>query len=439
MPVRGAIYLEGNGSAGTPRSSGSRLSGRTLLLCPLVVLLFMPLVGCDDDSTRPDAEPVVDTRGVITSLTEIGTFSPTDIQALVDADSDFELPPEFVLNFPVAAYRVVYSTVVKTPGMTESQETLASGALLVPVNDTPKSMLTILHGTESKHDLVASVHPGNSNEGLIGISVAAGGRHVVCLPDYLGFGVSDIVHPYLNVDANVPAIIDMMRAAKTYCVANDVNRNGLLFLTGYSEGGLFAYHAQRVIEESYADVLDLTAVAPMAGPYDLTGTVESVFASAEYVDLAYVGFVFTAFDRAYGWQKLGEIFHEPYAARMPSLYDGSRTWGQILANLPATFDELVNSAFVARYLAGGEPDVAAAFDANTVLEWRSVAPMRFFHGNADVVVPISNATTATERLRANGSGNVELVVIEGGTHPTAGGPAVLGMLEWFASFETGGR
>lgn len=60
---------------------------------------------------------------------------------------------------------------------------------------------------------------------------------------------------------------------------------------------------------------------------------------------------------------------------MPSLYDGSQTWGQILASLPATFEELIESDFVVGYL-------------------------------------------------------------EGGTHPTAGGPAILGMLEWFASFET---
>jgi pimeloyl-ACP methyl ester carboxylesterase len=393
------------------------------------------LASCDTDTTRPDPEPDVDTRGEIISLTEIGTFAPADIQALADADSEFELPPDFQLTVPVAVYRVVYSTVVKTPGMTESQETLASGALLVPTNDAPKSMLTLLHGTQSKNDLVASVHPANSNEGLIGISVAAGGQHVVCLPDYLGYGVSDIVHPYFNVDTNVPSIIDMMRAAKTYCFENEVNQNGLLFLTGYSEGGFFAYHTQRVIEESYADVLPLTAVAPMAGPYDLASTVESIMVSSEYIDLAYVGFVFTAFDFAYEWHKLDEIFNEPYAALMPSLYDGSQTWGQILASLPARFDELVNSDFVARFLAGSELEVAAAFNENTVLEWSSVAPMRFFHGDADMIVPITNAYTAIERLMANGSGSVELVVIEGGTHPTAGGPAVLGMLEWFSSFE----
>jgi pimeloyl-ACP methyl ester carboxylesterase len=439
MLIPGAISLEGNASPGAHRSSGSRTSVRSLVFFSIIVFLSISLVGCVNDTTRPDAEPVVDTRGVITSLTEIGTFSPADIQAVVDADSDFDLPPEFQLTVPVTAYRVVYSTVVKTPGMTEPEETLASGALLVPANHTPKSILILLHGTQSKHDLVASVHPANSNEGLIGICVAAGGQHVVCLPDYLGYGVSDIVHPYFNVDANVPSIIDMMMAVKTYCDENEVNQNGLLFLTGYSEGGFFAYHTQRVIEESYADVLPLTAVAPMAGPYDLASTVESIMASSEYIDLAYVGFVFTTFDTTYEWHKLDEIFNEPYAALMPSLYDGSQTWGQILASLPATFDELVNSDFVSRYLAGREPEVTAAFSENTVLEWSSVAPIRFFHGDADMIVPIANAYTAIERLKANDSGSVELVVIEGGTHPTAGGPAVLGMLEWFASFETSVR
>jgi pimeloyl-ACP methyl ester carboxylesterase len=281
---------------------------------------------------------------------------------------------------------------------------------------------------------VASVHPANSNEGMIGICVASGGTHVVCLPDYPGFGASDIVHPYFNVDANLPAIIDMMRATKTYCIDNEIKRNGRLFLTGYSEGGFFAYHTQRLIEESYSDLFDLTAVAPMAGPYDLAGTVESILASSEYVDLAYVGFVFTAFDDAYGWNRLEDIFNEPYAALMPSLYDGSLTWGEILASLPATFSDLVSSEFVDSYLAGDEPKIAEAFAENTILEWSAIAPIRFFHGDADGVVPITNAYTAIERLNVNGSGSVELAVIEGGTHLTAGGPALLGMLEWFGSY-----
>ena len=91
-----------------------------------------------------------------------------------------------------------------------------------------------------------------------------------------------------------------MLATKAFCKDNEIRRNGRLYLTGYSEGGFFAYHTQRMIQESYSDMLDLTAVAPMAGPYDLAGTVQSILTSSEYVDLAYVGFVFTAYDRAYG-------------------------------------------------------------------------------------------------------------------------------------------
>ena len=93
--------------------------------------------------------------------------------------------------------------------------------------------MSIQHGTETKADLVASVSPNNSVEGLVGLITASMGYFTV-IPDYLGFGVSDIMHPYMHTESIIPCILDFMRAGKSYCSANQISLNGKVFLTGYS-------------------------------------------------------------------------------------------------------------------------------------------------------------------------------------------------------------
>lgn len=252
-------------------------------------------------------------------------------------------------------------------------------------------------------------------------------------PDYLGFGVSDVFHPYMHIESIVPGVIDFMIAGKSYCSENQITLNGQVFLTGYSEGGLITLATQKKIEENYINEFNLKAVAPLAGPYDLKGTTDSIFQSDFYSTPAYIGYFFTAYDNIYGWDRLDDYFKAPYATKMKDLYDGSKTWGQIVNQLPPTFEELMNPAFVSSYNAGSETDFEAAIQENTLLDWTPQAPIHFFHGDADEIVPIQNVLTAIERLNANGSHSIQLTSIPGGTHETAGPASIFGALEWFES------
>lgn len=119
---------------------------------------------------------------------------------------------------------------------------------------------------------------------------------------------------------------------------------------------------------------------------------------------------------------------------MPQLFDGTKTFLAINSQLPTTVSDLLNQEFVTNYLEGNEAVFAAAIEENTLLNWTPVAPIRFYHGDADEVSPYQNALTALEVLKANGGTNIELVTIVGGTHETSGLPCVLGMIEWFNSF-----
>ena len=57
-------------------------------------------------------------------------------------------------------------------------------------------------------------------------------------PDYLGLGVSNMLHPYHYAEATASAVIYMVRAGKLFSnSSNELQHNSQLFLTGYSEEG----------------------------------------------------------------------------------------------------------------------------------------------------------------------------------------------------------
>ena len=120
---------------------------------------------------------------------------------------------------------------------------------------------------------------------------------------------------------------------------------------------------------------------------------------------------------------------------MPGLFDGSKTWEGIINQLPPTFAEIMNPGFVSNYNNGNEPDVLAALQDNTLLDWTPKAPIHFFHGDADQVVPYQNVLTAIEMFNNNGSQDIQLTTIPGGTHETSGATAIFGAIEWFESLK----
>ena len=401
------------------------------LLWILVLLLVIQACKKDDENFVP-VEPVNHQQAEVTEVKSMGIFTPEDIQQLLDS-SGTNFP--FLLNHSVEAFSIKYYTIDH-----ESNKILVSGALFVPQNNSAFPLLSIQHGTETKRDRVASVSPQNSTEGIIGL-LTASMDYVTLVPDFPGFGTSTGMHPYLHAGSIVPSVIDFIKAGQEYCSENDILLKDKLFLTGYSEGGYVSLLAQKVIEESYQDEFDLTAVAPMSGPYDLRGMFDKIFPNGSYSTPAYVAYFLTAYNKIYGWNSLGNFFKTPYASMMPDLFDGTKSWGEIINTLPATLSELMHPDFITNY---PWPDIIhndlktsgliSALEENTVLNWKPEAPVHFFHGDCDEVVCCSNATCAMNTLIANGAKDVQLTIIPGGNHESSGPIAINGALEWFGSF-----
>jgi len=396
---------------------------------PIAVVLSLFALGCQEGKIV-DA-PVLLERGELISTNSLGTYSPTQIQQILAA-MNANLP--YSLTNSVQVISVQYASV---DGDGKSEH--LSGALMIPSGTTIRlPLLSLQHGTQTKRDLVASQSPVSSVEGIVGL-VSASAGYVTVVPDYPGFGISNRMHPYLHARSLVPGVVDFMRAARSYCANNGVALDGRIFLTGYSEGGYVTLASQKEIEKNYSNEFNLAAVAPMAGPYDLRGTMQNMFQQGTYSTPAYIAFFLTAYDDLYNWNRLSGFFKSPYASRMRGLFDGSKTWGEVVSQLPSSFSELMNPDFVARVLAGTETAVISAIDENTLLNWAPRSPIHFFHGDADDVSPYQNALTAVAALKANGGTDIKLTTIAGGNHATASLPSVLGAIDWFESIRTGGQ
>jgi pimeloyl-ACP methyl ester carboxylesterase len=391
----------------------------------IIFCLVIFFQSCTTDKNTDPVSPTQHERGEIAQSNSLGTMTPNNIQQILSS-ANMTIP--FTLSYSVETISIKYYSVDGN-----GRQTIVSGAILVPQGKDNLPLVSIQHGTETKRELVASVSPTNSTEGVVGLIMASMG-YLVVVPDYPGFGTSNVMHPYTHAASLIPSIIDIMRAGKSFSSQNQIALDGRIFLTGYSEGGYATLVTQRAIEAEYSQEFNLTAVAPMAGPYDLYGMMQTLFQTGQYNHTAYIAYILTAYNNIYGWDRASDFFNAPYSSIVQSLFDGSKTYAEVLNQLPSTFYALMDSTFVNKVRNGNEPAFTASLQENTLLDWIPQAPINFFHGDADDISPYQNSVTAVQKLIANGGTNIQLTTIPGGNHDTSGPIAVVGAIQWFENF-----
>lgn len=394
----------------------------------LVLALAMVMLSCKkDDDNDIQTFPVEDhERAEVLEAKSMGIFTVEDIQQLID-ETGTDL--QFALYHPVEAFSVKYYSVDRN-----GNDILVSGALYVPQSGRAMPMMSIQHGTITKYDHVASVSPHSSTEGIVGLMTASMGFFSV-VADYPGFGVSNSDHPYLHAASIVPSVVDFIMVGKQYCIDNAIKLKNEVYMTGYSEGGFISLAAQKVIEESYSNEINLAGVAPMAGPYDMYGTFEKIFEDGSYSTPAYVAYVLKSYNDIYHWNRLSSFFKPQYASIVNGLFDGTKAWYEVENALPASLEELMHPDFIDNYYLKEESVVTKALIENTLLDWTPKAPIHFFHGDCDDIVFCMNANNAKEQLIANGARDVQLTILSGENHETAGPLAIAAAIAWIEDFQ----
>jgi predicted esterase len=392
----------------------------------LLFTIAVSFISCKSEDSP--VEPVLQNRGDIVSTSLIANYNTQGLQnLLVYAAGGQQI--NVTLKYDVDVYKIVYRTLDPKGNIT-----IASGVAIIPKGRDNLPLISVQHGTQTNRNVVASVNPLYSIDGLVGASLG----YYALVPDYLGLGVSTILHPYHHAKSSADCVIDLIRAGREFARKSGIKLNGQVFLAGYSEGGFVTLAAHKEIEKNYSNEIKIAASAPMAGAYDLNLTAKTILQKQTYNQPSYLSFFVVAYNEIYGWNKLNDAFNSPYVEKMLSLFDGTKTTTEINAQLTNNISQLFKQNFLNTYLNGSEVDLTTAFTNNSLLNWIPSAPLRFYHGSADEYVPYENSTKARDYFKSVGA-TVELITIPGGTHTSSALPSIIDAVAWFETIRLNKR
>ena len=359
----------------------------------------------------------------------LATYSAIELANLA---ASFGVPSSvYSAEYGVNAYKVTYDM----PYMGENIE--VSGAMFIPIEFPYEAcnipVHTYMHGTVFKRTDAPSFLPF---EAIIGYLMSSPG-YIVLMPDYVGLGISELMHPYVHAQSEADAGIYMMKALEIMAIDIGINTSEQIFISGYSQGGHAAMAMAQEIEANWSDEYTITACAPMSGPYDISGTqFPMIGTTPTYSNPAYLAYNIIGWNSFYGnlYEDLSEIFQEPYASILPGMFDGESSGTEINAAMTPVIADLIQPGILENILNDPEhPFQIAAID-NDVFKWVPETYMQLYYCTADEQVFYENALIAAEWMTENGA--LHVTTSNGGNldHGDCAGDAIFGGLVWMDQY-----
>jgi len=295
----------------------------------------------------------------------------------------------------VDIYRIYY----RTTDM-KSNPVKATGLVIVPTIRVP-----VFPWISLQHVTITGEAQAPSNKPEEGIFEASQG-FISVVADQIGYGgTTGTLHPYLFKNAYPKALIEMLRASKTFFEANGLTV-GPLFLRGYSEGAYATMALQKAIETQHASEFNLMASAAGAGPYELEKTAMGALSlpqvnpvNLSLLTISYVQYLAPEIDL----NKLFAISPDDVKKTL----NGSKTYDEALQILPSAPASLFKAEFIADFVQP-QPATAEAQTMRRLLAenslfkdgWIPKTQTRFYHCRDDEAVPVLTTDYAVAAITA---------------------------------------
>ncbi|QQS33148.1 MAG: hypothetical protein IPM50_00785 [Acidobacteriota bacterium] len=294
-----------------------------------------------------------------------------------------------------------------------------TGLVALPVGGAPKGLVVYCHGTTVDRDRSPSRFKGKGEapETIEAITGLASGGYAVVLPDYIGLGDHQAAHPYPLSKVNARSGVDIIPAARELIRQRNYNAGPQLYITGYSEGGGVAMALTQALQAMVGPEYSVTASAPAAGPYDLSGaTREAILAETG----EQVGFVTRLYLTSYGvnylvkekGMKWRDFFKPALANALALNYRGDHTDDGLIKTIGITTtlmrskNRLSNAMQPAFLNAMRRNDSRNLFvrmlKENDVYDWAPTRPMLLVALEGDTVVTYQNTENAYNAMRRRG-------------------------------------
>lgn len=364
-------------------------------------------------------------RGKIISATFSNTLTAATLALLFQFAGLTNVPV-----YDVSMYKIDYETITPLGARTR-----ASGALLLPNNASGRlPLVSYQHGTILQTNAAPSAMD-ITGEVSIGVVFATSGYAAV-VPDYLGLGDSPGLHPYHHARSEATACVDMLRAARSFCATHGFVLTNQLFLCGYSQGGHATMALLRELEAFHTNEFTVTACAPMAGAYDLSGVTTSNLLSASLSPNPYYFlYLLAAYQNVYHFApSLSDLLAPPYNTSLPPLLTGNSSGAQLNGTLPANPLNILKPQYLADFRANPRHPLRLALADNDLYRWRPRAPLRLYHCAADQDVIFANSQVALASFQSLGDKQVQLIdPVPTADHAGCSEPSLSLAKTWFDS------
>lgn len=357
---------------------------RLFLILSVVALLVN---SCQKTDDKPDYRHFI-SKSTGTSYSK--TFINSMIDLAVRTYPQLNEIKQYV-RYDVDVYKVVYETSLNGKNVN------ASGLICLPSEPGEYPLLSFQNGTNTVNAYCPSNFITNPSYQLVEFMASMG--FIVLFPDYPGFGESSsFVHPYLVKEPTVTSVVDMLYAAKEACEFEfpGIIPDNEVYLMGYSQGGWATLAVHKALEMEYNADFKPTGTVCGAGPYNLSNLFTGMVSTTTYPMPSYIGYIVNAYS-SYGQftNPVTDILNEPYAGKLGSLYTGTLSLDQINSQLTTSVSGLIRPEFLSGYTTSASySSVRSSLVNNSIIAWKTLVPLYFFHGQADTQVSV----TSTEQI-----------------------------------------
>lgn len=371
---------------------------------------------------------------VTVSYELIQSYTIAEIQDIIDGIPlvGLFIEPTYEVDF----YRVHYKTEYLDSFVT------VSGALALPKGmDCKAPIYSYQHGTTSSKLDVPSYGSAELNICLLFASEG----NILTAPDHIGLGSSTIdIHPYCHGFSEAHTTINLLRATRELMadeLAGTVEASNQLFMFGYSQGGFSTAAAAKYIEEYYPEEFDVTAIAPMSGPYNIPGVQTDFVNSGEpYATPGYLPYIILGYQSVYGnlYNETSDVFIEPYDTLMPYLFFGHNySMGHINGEATPIPTDMFHPEVVQLIEDGNHPFYDALVD-NDLLDWKPQTRVNMYYCTEDEQVTYENALVAEESWSEDNDFEINAIDLGAFDHSGCLLFALLNGREFFQSLENNG-
>jgi pimeloyl-ACP methyl ester carboxylesterase len=385
---------------------------RNVLLLAVSILLVSPFVNsCKKEDHAPTYAYYVSkqfavqyTAAYLNSMIDIVSVSLPDIASLKP-----------LIKSDIKVFKIVYKTTVN------NNQIDASGLIIVPVTPGNYPVLSFQNGTNTLNASSPSESPLDYNYQLVELVASMG--YVVVFADYPGFGESArIPHPYLIKEPTVRSLVDLLYTAKEMVSQEfpGLTLNDDYYLLGYSQGGWATLALHKALELDYSSDFNLKGSTCGAGPYNIEQLLESMIDKPTYPMPVYLAYIVNAYS-AYNQftNPVGDIFNEPYASRLSTLFTGNLTSAQINSQLTTSISGLITPDFLSGFNTSAKfSSVINALNNNSIEAWHTNKSLLLIHGGNDTSVdPISTESMYSSMIQSGTSPDIcKKVIVPGVDH-----------------------